>query len=224
MYAVTNETAAEARKAEQRTSFVAEKGKYVGRLSLAEDMVAATGTKGIRLVFTSTDGVKATPTLYTEKTDGTKLSDYGLVIAIMTCLSVRNMEVKNIKSEVWDRDEGAMVERMFKQYGELLNKDLGLLFYMEEFEKKQDGKATGEYGWVAKIGGVFRASDELTAAEILDKKTEPKKLPLMLLALRDRPIQKGHSNRSPGARGGSAGGRNDVPDGYDQMPDDDIPF
>jgi hypothetical protein len=56
MYALNNESAQAARKAEQRTSFIDEKGKYVGKFTRAEDITAASGTRGIAFTFETNEG------------------------------------------------------------------------------------------------------------------------------------------------------------------------
>ena len=68
------------------------------------------------------------------------------------------------------------------------------------------------------LKSVFQASTELTASEILDRKTSPEQLAKMVLGLRHRPIRGAKpANRSaPGATGAAGSG-------FDDM-DSDIPF
>jgi hypothetical protein len=212
MYALNNETSQAARKAEQRTSFIDQKGKYVGKFTRAEDIKAQSGTRGVAFTFESDDGQKSNFSIYTIKSDGEKLGDYGLLMAIMTCIGVRDIKPAQVASMVWDKEAGANVNKTLSQFPELLNKPIGILLAMEEYEKR-DGSGTG---WSARLNAVFQASTELTAAEILDRKTTPQKLPQLVAALKDRPLKKsGTSNplNSPAPAGG----------GFDGM-DDDIPF
>jgi hypothetical protein len=218
MYALNNESAQAARKAEQRTSFIDEKGKYVGKFTRAEDITAASGTRGIAFTFETFDGQKSNFSIYTIKKDGEKLGDYGTLMAIMTCLGIKDIKPAQAASMVWDREQGANVNKMLTQFPELLNKPIGVLFAMEEYAKKQNGVETGETGWSVRLNAVFQADTELTAAEILDRKTVPAKLPLLVAALRDRPLKKAVS------RGASAGSSHPMEGGgFDDM-DDSIPF
>ena len=218
MYALDKESAQAARKAEQRTSFIDEKGKYVGKFTRAEDIVASSGTRGIAFTFETFDGQKANFSIYTIKKDGDKLGDYGTLMALMTCLGVRDIKPAQVQSTVWDRDAGANVTKTLTQFPELLNKPVGILLAMEEYAKKQNGVETGETGWSARLNAVFQADTELTAAEILDRKTTPLKLPQLVAALRDRPLKKsgGGSNQGNQGGGSSSGSSGGI--------DDDIPF
>ncbi|HEF4742847.1 TPA: hypothetical protein SAO08_002694 [Burkholderia multivorans] len=215
MYAVTRESAQAARDAENRTNFINEKGKYVGQFTKAERIFASTKTEGIAFSFQGKDGVLSNFTVYTRKQNGEQLRDFGLVVSIMTVLGVREMQPKRTKIKEFDREAGGVVERDGEQFVELLNKDIGCLFIMEEYER--DGGGTG---WGARLNAVFRASDELVASEILDRKTHPEKLPYLIESLRDRPLKKrnGHSRPS-----GSRGAEDDYYGGHDGAPDD-IPF
>lgn len=219
-YALSKEATDAARKSENRTSFIDEKGKYVGIFTKAEDIKARSGARGIALSFKGNDGVLSNFSIYTEKADGTKLSDFGLVIAIMTCLSIRDMKpVKSILEE-YDRDAKATVKREAMQFTELLNKQIGTLFVMEEYERQDGG-----FGWSARLNAVFRAADELVASEILDRKTHPEKLASLVESLRDRPLKKkaGGNARSSGARGSDEGMHGGAFD--DGAPfDENIPF
>jgi hypothetical protein len=212
MYALNNESAQAARKAEQRTSFIDEKGKYVGKFTRAEDITASSGTRGIAFTFETNDGQKSNFSIYTIKANGEKLGDYGTLMALMTVIGVKDIKPAQVVSAVWDKNANANVSKTLTQFPELLNKPVGILLAMEEYEKR-DGSGTG---WSARLNAVFQANTELTAAEILDRKTSPQKLPLLVAALRDRPLKKsGASNpmNSPVSAGG----------GFEGM-DDSIPF
>jgi hypothetical protein len=212
MYALNNETSQAARKAEQRTSFIDEKGKYIGKFTRAEDIVAASGTRGIAFTFETEDGQKSNFSIYTIKKDGEKLGDFGTLMALMTCLGVKDIKPAQVASMVWDKDTSANVSKTLKQFPELMNKRVGILLAMEEYEKR-DQSGTG---WSARLNAVFQADTELTAGEILDRKTTPVKLPLLLAALRDRPLKKsGRAASSSNAPHGDGG--------FDGM-DDSIPF
>jgi hypothetical protein len=213
MYALNNESAQAARKAEQRTSFIDEKGKYVGKFTRAEDITAASGTRGIAFTFESDDGQKANFSIYTIKSNGEKLGDFGTLMALMTCLGVKDIKPAQVASMVWDKDASANVSKTLSQFPELLNKRVGILIAMEEYEKRNGGGT----GWSARLNAVFQAETELTASEILDRKTTPTKLPQLVAALKDRPLKKS----SAASNGSHIADENFG--GFDTMPDD-IPF
>ena len=96
-------------------------------------------------------------------------------------------------------------------FPELCGKDIGLLLETEDYPKK-----TGGVGTRMVIAGIFQAKTELTASEILDRKTTPEQLEKMVARLRHRPV-KGDRQSS------SAPSAHDSGSGFDDM-DDDIPF
>jgi hypothetical protein len=99
-----------------------------------------------------------------------------------------------------------------------MNKRVGILLAMEEYEKKdQGGRPTGETGWSVRLNAVFQADTELTASEILDRKTTPLKLPQLVAALKDRPLKKSAASNSGGHIKDENFG------GFETMPDE-IPF
>lgn len=215
MYALNNENAQAARKAEQRTSFIDEKGKYIGKFTRAADITAGSGTRGIAFTFETDDGQKANFSIYTIKKDGEKLGDFGTLMALMTCIGVKDIKPAQVASMVWDKDSSANVSKMLTQFPEIMNKRVGILLAMEEYAKKDgSGRLTGETGWSTRLNAVFQADTELTAAEILDRKTTPVKLPLLVAALRDRPLKSGSNapaSHGSASQGGSGGLDDDIP-------------
>ncbi|OZI56772.1 hypothetical protein [Bordetella genomosp. 4] len=197
-----------AKQAENTGSRITELGKYKGQFTRAQHIVSKnTGTMGIDFDFVSETNQRARFSIYTQKSDGSTIYGYKQLMAMMTCLGLRNLaEPKYIKAKIYDFDLKREVETEVEQFAELLGKPIGLLFSMEEYD---DGK------WRPSLSGVFRASDELVASEILDRKTQPQQLAKMVLALRDKPFR--------GSRGGSIdeGNRALAAAGGD---DDDIPF
>ena len=93
-------------------------------------------------------------------------------------------------------------------FPELTNKRIGLLLQREEYEK-----SNGSIGAKVNIVGCFDAESELTASEILARKTEPETLARMVAALRDKPMK---GTRPTAAEPQHDGGIADM--------DDDIPF
>ena len=170
-----------ARGAEPTGGRITEKGKYVGKFLRAQHIVADSGTKGIDFDFQTDDGRRARFSIYTEKGDGTRIYGFKQLMAIMTCLSLRQLaDPKPIPAKVFDFDLNKEVERVVPQFPELLGKPIGLLLTMEEYNP---GK------WRPNLYAPFQAETELVASEILDRKTVPTKLPSMVQALRDKPMR-----------------------------------
>lgn len=196
-----------ARKGDQSGRFISEIGKYVGVFTRAEDITAKTGTKGVAFTFES-EGQTANLTLYTLKSNGEKIMGYDFLMAIMTCLSCRQLNQTAGRVKKWDSETNS--EKMVDTtvFPELMNKPIGLLLETEDYLKK-DGTVIPKMV----IAGIFQASTELTASEILDKKVSPEKLAKRVMGLRHRPL-KGVKN-TPAPSGGTSK--------FDDM-DDDIPF
>lgn len=210
MYALDSTAA---RKADTTGSMISELGKYVGQFIQAEEVKASTGTEGIAFVFQSQSGQKARVSLYTLKTDGTKLSGFETVMAIMTCLSLRNIDAKPGTITRWNSEIKAEEKVPGRIFPELQGKPIGVLLETEDYTKND-----GNLGTRMVLKAVFQAGTELTASEILDKKTTPEHLPRMVAGLRHRPLKtaKPAQRSAPAPAGGSGSG-------FDDM-DDDIPF
>lgn len=198
-----------ARGADQSGNRIAEKGKYKGRFTRAQHTVSeAKGTQGIDFDFVADGGQKARFTIYTTKADGTRIYGYKQLMAMMTCLEVRELsDPKNLPCKTYDFDAKADVDKVVPQFAELLGKPVGLLVTMEEYKA---GK------WRPNLAGLFQASTELVASEILDRKTQPMRLAQMVQSLRDKPLAAGAESAGSAPAGNGAG--------YFDPADDDIPF
>ena len=203
-----------ARKADSTGNQINEIGKYVGRFTQAEDIVAKTGTRGIALNFESDAGQKARISLYTMKADGTRIMGFDSLMAILTCMSLRGIKPQPGIVKVWDNDQRKEVERQGSVFPDLCIKSIGLLLETEEY-KKQDGGLANRMV----LAGVFRAEDEFTASEILDKKTRPEHLEKMVARLHHRPL---NGAKKP-VQAPPAGGYDDYGQGS-SVGMDDIPF
>ena len=206
MYALDTKSA---RKADQTGQFLNEIGKYVGKFTQAEDLKASSGTRGIGFRFES-NGQRANLSLYTVKSDGTKLMGHDALMAIMTCMGLRNIEPKPGSVLAWDNEAKAEVSRQATVFPDLCTKEIGLLLETEDYIKQN-----GDTGTRMVIAGIFQAGTELTASEILDKKTKPEQLGKMVARLRHRPVR--------AAKGTPAAATAKPTSGFDDM-DDDIPF
>ncbi|MDO9313363.1 MAG: hypothetical protein Q7T97_02320 [Burkholderiaceae bacterium] len=204
----------QARKADQRGAFINDTGKYVGKIIRAEEIIANSGTKGIDFSFKTDGGQQARFALYTEKGDGSRISiGHAFVMALMTCLKVRSISPSQMRVKKWDTAAGAEVDASAPCFADLMNKDIGVLLEAEEYAKNN-----GETGKRMVLAGVFQAGTELTASEVLDKKTAPEQLPKMVSMLRDRPLKAARPPARSSAPQPRSGGAS-----FDDM-DDDIPF
>lgn len=208
MYALDTNSA---RKADSTGNQINEIGKYVGKFTQAEDIVAKTGTRGIALNFESDAGQKTRISLYTLKSDGTRIMGFDSLMAILTCMGLRGIKPQPGTVKVWDNDQRKEVERSGSVFPELCTKAIGLLLETEEYEKQDGGLANRMV-----LAGVFRANDEFTASEILDKKTRPEHLEKMVARLHHRPLKGAKKPvQAPPAGGyddyGQSVGMDDVP-------------
>lgn len=173
----------EARKADTQGNQIKEIGKYVGQITQAEDITAKTGTKGVALSFTSNAGQKTKVSIYTMKADGSKIGGFSMLNALMTCLQLRNITPKPGTVTRYDYDTKKDVQEQGSVFPDLC-KPIGVLLETEDFAKQDGGTGTRMV-----LRGVFQANTELTASEILDRKTTPEALPKMVAALRHHPLK-----------------------------------
>ena len=198
-----------AKKADQTGNRLTEIGKYTGTFTQAEDITASTGTKGIALRFEA-NGQSANLSIYTTKANGEAIMGFQVLMAIMTCLGLRNIEPKAGTVKKWDSTTNTEVTKNAQVFPDLCGKPLGLLLETEGYVKND-----GSEGKRMVIAGVFQAKTELTASEILDRKTTPELLPKMVARLHHRPVKTKSAPQSHSTTGGG--------NGFDDM-DDDIPF
>lgn len=206
MYALDTNAA---KKADQTGTRINELGKYVGKFTQAEDITAGTGTKGIALRFEA-NGQSANLSIYTQKSSGEQIMGFQVLMAIMTCMQLRNITPKSGVVKHWDNDARQEVEKQAQVFPDLCGKEIGLLLETEDYAKTGGGTGTRMV-----IAGVFQAKTELTASEILDRKTTPEHLAKMVARLRHRPMK--------GAAAPTRQTASSAPSGFDEM-DDDIPF
>ena len=202
-----------AKKADSINSRIDSMGKYMGVLTRAEPITSKKGSKGVDMSFKSDTGATADYlTLWTHNGDGKQLQGFNTLMAIMTCLKVRELKAEQGEVEKYDKDQNARVKVSVPLFKTLMDKPFGLLIHMEEYEKTAGGTA-----WKPQITAPFDAA-EFTASEILNKVQKPETLEKMVQALRDRPLKNGASKASaPNYTSENPG------DGFSDMPDD-LPF
>lgn len=207
-----------ARKADSGGQMINELGKYIGILIQAEDVTADTGTKGVSLTFESNAGQKARLSLYTKKSGGKTLMGFDTLMAMMTCMKLRSIKPVPGIVKSWDNDQNKEVEKQSTVFPELCGKPIGLLLETEDYLKK-DGTPAKNPRIIIK--SVFQAETELTASEILDRKTSPVMLPKMVEGLRHRPLKNAPKPRASH----DDGGFEHASAGFNMADEDDsIPF
>jgi hypothetical protein len=197
-----------ARKADTTGNQIKEIGKYVGSFTQAVDIKTKKGGKGISFVFKSNSGQKANLAIYTQSAEGEKYQGFDQLMAIMTCMGLRNITPKPGTFTRYDFDTKADVTENGSIFPELV-KPIGVLLETEDYEKQDGGTGTRMV-----MKSVFQPSTELTASEVLDRKTVPEQLAKMVAGLRHRPlkgVKKVHQHDSG------------MPD-FAPMDSDEIPF
>lgn len=198
-----------ARKADTTGGSIKELGKYVGEFTQAKEIVSKkTGTKGIEFAFKTTAGQKANLSIYTMSAKGEQYQGYDALMAIMTCMGLRGIKPVDGIVTRYDYDQKKDVQEQGKLFPDL-HKPIGILLETEDY-----AKTDGSVGTRMVLKNVFRAADEFTASEILDRKTSPELLPKMVAGLRHRPLK---GNARPAQHS------NDMPD-IPFSDDDSIPF
>lgn len=203
-----------ARKADTIGNQIKEIGKYAGTFTQAVDIKTSKGGKGVAFVFKSNSGQKANLAVYTMSADGEKYQGYDALMAIMTCMGLRDIKPKPGTFTKYDFDKKEDVQVEGSIFPDLC-KPIGVLLETEDYEKQDGGTGTRMV-----MKAVFQAATELTASEILDRKTTPEQLPKMVAGLRHRPLKAAKSHApTPQRQAAHAGGGS----GFDDM-SDDIPF
>lgn len=213
-----------AREADSIGSYLTETGKYTGTFTRAEKLISKNkGTHGIGFTFESA-GQTTRFDVWTMDASNKHLSGFKAVNAIMACLSLRGITPKTgqVERYNWDTQQKETVQA--DVFPDLVGKPIGLVLQKTEYEKMRDGQYTGETGWRLELVAPFRAADEFTASEILDRKTKPEKLASIVAILADRPLKTRHAPRAqnasiPAQQPQTSGAGS----GFDDM-ENDIPF
>lgn len=193
------------------SNFITETGKYKGKFTRAEIVISQQDTEGVELSFVADDGRRSDfLSLWTYNADGQALPSLKALNAIMACLRLREIQPEKI---IVTDNNGTRQANGFPQ---LMNKPIGVLLQREEYEKsKANSDGSPIIGFKFNLIAPFEASSELTAGEILAKKTAPEQLPKMVALLKDRPMQARKPARTASTTSGGGS--------FEDM-DDDIPF
>lgn len=212
MYALDKQGAEAARKSDAGAGAIKEMGKYVGEFLQAKDIVTKKGGKGVEFVFKSNSGQKANIAIYTMGANGDQYQGYEALMAIMTCMGLRNITPKLGTATKYDYDTHKEVQEECSIFPELC-KPIGILLETEDYVKQD-----GETGTRMVLKNVFQANTELTASEILDRKTTPLQLEKMVAVLRHRPVKGALKHAPMPTRTTGANDYPDVPFDSDEIP------
>lgn len=188
MYALDTNAA---RHADTAGATIKEIGKYVGEFIQAQDIKTKKGGRGVSFIFKSQSGQKANLAIYTTGANGDRYQGYDALMAIMTCMQLRGIKPTPGKVTRYDFDTKKEVVEDGTVFPDL-HKPIGVLLETEDYEKSD-----GSLGTRMVLKNVFQASTELTASEILDKKTQPVLLPKMVEGLRHRQLRGRASAQAP---------------------------
>lgn len=183
MYTLDKQGVEAARKSDTGGGAIKETGKYVGAFTQAIDLKTKKGGKGIEFAFKTDSGQKANIAIYTMGANGDHYQGYEALMAIMTCQGLRSITPKDGVFTKYDFDAKKDVQVEGKIFPDLC-KPIGVLLETEDYTKQDGGLGTRMV-----LKNVFQASTELTASEILDRKTKPEQLEKMVAGLRHRPIK-----------------------------------
>ena len=187
-----------ARHADTAGATIKELGKYVGDFIQAQDIKTKKGGRGVSFIFKSAGGQKANLAIYTTGASGERYQGYDALMAIMTCMQLRSIQPQPGKVTRYDYEAKKEVQEDGTLFPDL-HKPIGVLLETEDYEKQD-----GSLGTRMVLKNVFQASTELTASEILDKKTQPGMLAKMVEGLRHRPL-KGARQPAPRQEDGFGG-------------------
>lgn len=210
-----------AKAADNTASGIRESGKYIGTITRAELLTSRnTGTVGLGLGIKTADGQEANYLdLWHTKSDGTQLSSWKTVSAILCCAKVADAPEGEITIESWNNATKQREKVTVPGYPALMGKRIGLLL-----RKVLEADSEGRDRQKLEVFGVFEAESELTASELYSRREnpniKPERLPRMIDALMAKPV---NDKRKVHGRSRAS----DAADDYassSMPPDDDIPF
>lgn len=199
-----------AKQADSGNGRINETGKFIGMFVKAKKVISKQGTEGIEFSFEANNGQSADYlTVWTINKEGKQIYGFKQLMALMTCLKVRSIDAKAGEIEEYDSVSRQMVMHKAEIYPTLMNKPIGVLLQMEEYEKKD-----GAVGEKPSFAGFFDPQTEQVAVEILEK-SEARILEKLVGQLVPVKKLKGSRNSAPQAGTYSSGG---------PAFDDSIPF
>lgn len=196
-------------------------GAYIGRLTMAKERTAKTGTRGIEFTFEADDGrVARYLSLWVARANGEKIEyPYSLLSALMACLDVKNIESTATTVDEWNAASGTWAPSEAQVFNELMNKPIGLLLQREEREWE------GKIYVSMKIVQFFDPADRSTPAEIMSGNRSGQALEKMVSNLRETVVRADAppAGAAPVSNSGSSSGSSSSGN-FAGIDDDDVPF
>ena len=191
-----------ARSANNNQSGLNAAGKYVGALVIAEYVQnQAKGSSGINYTFKSKDGQQARwYSNLTYRKDGQQVdkeSGWAELDSLMACFQLRELADPTMGNvEKYDKASGQNKTHTVPLLTQLMNKPIGALFRMEEYEND-----SGDVKEKPLFDTWFDPASEKVASEILDgqKCTEPKKLGIRMEFIAANPVKRLKGSKGNGA-------------------------
>lgn len=185
-------------------------GAYIGRLTMAKERTAKTGTRGIEFNFEADDGrIARYLTLWVARANGDKIEyPYSLLSALMACLDVKKIDSTATTVDEWNPATGMWAPGEAQVFNDLMNKPIGVLLQREE--RVWEGKTQVNM----KIVEFFDPRDRRTPAEIIAGAREAQSLDRLTAGLRETVVR----TYTPPAGASPSGA------GFSDIADDDIPF
>lgn len=207
-----------ARKSDSGGGTIKESGAYVGVITRAEKLTSKAGNEGLGLSFESDDGESANYLdLYIGETDGKPWVGSQFVNALLVCLKLREAKNALVKFKRYSQESGEEIVTA-EGYPDIQGKRIGVLL------KKELGEYNGKDTEKMVVVGFFDPTTRLTASEILDKETVPKKLDKKIEYLMKNPVndtRKKQTQQSTYQQPKQSSHSNQTMDDFD---DDKIPF
>lgn len=189
------------------TGRITETGAHTGIFTKAKKVVSQKGAIGIEFSFKDEfENTADYLTIWTVSKDGNQTYGYKQLMALMTCLKLKEITPENGIIEEYDSVAKQVLNVPAEIYPTLMNKRIGVLLQAEEYEK-----GTGEIGQRMNLFSFFDTDSRLTAAEILDRKMTPEVLDKMIGGM---PLIKKLKTNKPASISVNSSG----------IDDDDIPF
>lgn len=171
-----------AKQADNQGGFVKETGKYLGVINSFEFIDFDSGAKAVEIGFETDDKERASMRVIVTKKDGTE-SEYGVkkIMALMTCLKIKESSVSQEVRKKYDFNQGGEVDKQVEFAPEFEGKEVGLLIEMEDYQN-----GNGEWKQKPSLFSSFQAKTGFTAKEILEGATKPEQMENLLNALKGR--------------------------------------
>jgi len=185
-------------------------GKYNGTIKRCIMFTNQNGTDGVEFEFVDSTGAGATMTLWTRSQKNPKLSGYNVLMSMMVVCGIRNLSAQPRMVKKYDYAEKAEIDMQVTVAPEFDNKPITLLLQREEYEK-----SNGDTGYRMNIYAAVQQGTDLSADEILDRKTVAEQVHKLMGRLADK--------KAKPQQGGSAMPSQQQQSRHDDL-DSDLPF